>query len=178
MRMNTTTIMMTAAAAMTRNRSTAITTLTIAAAVIITSTSTIITMMTIAAAAMTTATAITTTDKNQKKQCRCAPLLRRAVLFYQAKVCRGFIYIGCTDSPSLRKVKAGNIGEAPPITDSRKGCPCKVLYLEIVQSRGENNISLANLPQRKKPTRVSPGRFSLYNTLLIFIRIKDESKLR
>jgi hypothetical protein len=86
--------------------------------------------MTIAAAAMTTATAITTTDKNQKKQCRCVPLLRRAVLFYQAKVCRGFIYIGCTDSPNLRKVKAGNIGEAPPITDSRKGCPYEVRCLK------------------------------------------------
>lgn len=62
------------------------------------------------------------------------PLLRRAVLFYQAKVCRGFIYIGCTDSPNLRKVKAGNIGEAPPITDSRKGCPYEWSAMDISEN--------------------------------------------
>ena len=50
---------------------------------------------------------------------------------YAEKVCRGFIYIGCTDSPSLRKVKTGNIGEAPPITDSRKGCPYEVRCLKL-----------------------------------------------
>ena len=60
-----------------------------------------------------------------------AALAGRPVLFYQAKVCRGFIYIGCTDSPSLRKVKTGNIGEAPPITDSRKGCPYEVRCLKL-----------------------------------------------